>query len=157
MIRLAGIGDDQRKVCARYCRERSFDAELFHRIASRPQTGGVDDVQRNTANLDAAADRVARGSRHRCHDRDVFADETIEEARLADVGLSDQHDAEPFAQQASLAGPAEDRSEPLAERGELARRIRSANELDIFIGKIERGFAEHSQLDQCIDGGVDLA
>ncbi len=138
MLGLARVGNDQRQVGLRDRRPGALDAKLFHRVGGRPQPCGIDDVQRNAADLDAASNRVARGAGLRGDDGDIFAHELVEQARLAHVGLPDEHHAESLAQQASLARAGNDGAQTLAQRAELAGGVGLAHELDVFVGKIER-------------------
>ncbi len=113
--------------------------------------------RRNAADFDAAADRVTRGSRHGGDDGDFVADELVEQARLAHVGLPDQHDAEAFAQQASLARAPDNVGESLAQAREPAGSVGGPHEVDVFFGEIQRRLGERPQLDERVDGRGDLA
>ena len=107
--------------------------------------------------LDAAANRVARRAGNRCHDRTILADELIEQARLADIGLSDQDDFEALEQEPSLARAREQAIEGLLQALDLAGDVRGTDEVDVFLRKIERRFDEYPQLHQSIEQRVDLA
>ena len=67
--------------------------------------GGVDDRQRNAADLDLRLHGVARRPGDRRDDRHRVARQLVEQARLADVGPADEHDGEALAQQRALLRP----------------------------------------------------
>ena len=86
----------------------------------------------------------------------IVAGELVQEARLADVGAAHEHDRQAFAQQRALLRAREHPGNPRGDRLDAAAHIGRAQELDVLLGKVERGFDEHSKLDQRLDQRANL-
>ncbi len=155
----AGIGVDQheREIRARDRRPGALDAERFDGVVRRTKPGGVDDRQRNAADLDLRLHRVARRPGNRRDDRHRVPRELIEEARLADVGPADEDDGEPLAQQRTLLRPGQHPGHLGEDRRHPPAHVGRAQELDVLVREIERRFGVHPQFDQGIDQRADFA
>ena len=114
-------------------------------------------MQRNAFDLDTAANRVARRAGNRGHDRTILTDELIQKARLADIGLSDQHDLETLEQKQSVARAPEQSFQRLLQSPDFPGHVRGVDEVDIVLGKVEGRLDEHSKLHQPVEKGVNLA
>ena len=122
--RLARVGDDQAPDRRARSRPRSARCRCARsRAPSRKPAVSMMCSGMPPISI-AAADRVARRAGMRRHDRDLVAGELVQQARLADVGLADQHDVEPFAQEAAL--PRARRRSPRVARA-VARACRAAS------------------------------
>ena len=134
-----------RPSCAR-CRCCSTSSDC--RAVAQP--GGVDHVQRHAFDLDRLAHLVARRARDRRDDRELGAGQRVQQRALADVRLARQHDRDAFAQQRALARAVEHRFDAFDDRVELPARVGPLQEIDLFIGEVERRFDQRAQLDERI-------
>ena len=81
------------------------NAQDFDFIGRFPQSGRVDNVQRNTVYLHGLANRVAGSAGDRGYDGQILTRQTIEQLALANIGLPCQNNLQAGAQQASLTAP----------------------------------------------------
>src|SRR5882672_6907877 len=79
--------------------ERTADTDLLDlfRLRSNPRCVREDDG--DAVDVDRFFDDVARGARNRRDDRTFGAEQSVEQARLADVWLADDRDAKSLAKQ----------------------------------------------------------
>ncbi len=119
------------------------------------QAGGVDDVERNAVDLDRLAHAVARGAGNRRDDGQLGASQRVEQRRLAHVRLPGEHHRQSLAQQRTLARLFQHAREVAADAGQLAARVGGFEEIDLFLGEVERGLHQHAQVDDLVDQRVD--
>ena len=104
---------------------------------------------------DALANRVTRRSRNVSDDGKFLAGKPVEEARLADVGLASQNHPHAFPQQAALLRCGQHLLQPVLQRYEPTRSISLLDELDVLVRKVESGFDQRAQFDQCSEQLLD--
>ena len=124
---------------------------FFDRVLGLAQAGGVDDVQGHALDLDRFAHRIARRAGDLGDDGGLESGQLIEQARLADVRLTDQHDRQPFAQQRALACLCAHGLQARFEPVEPAKRVGLLEKIDLLFGKIQRRLDQHAQADQAFD------
>ena len=134
----------------------ALDADALDGILSLAQARGVDDVQRNAFDLYRLAQGIARGAGDLGDDGAVFAGELVQQAGLADVGLTHQHHVQATAQQCALARAIENVLQLLTDGVESRQRARLLEKLDLLFREIEGGFDQHAQINQRIDNAVNL-
>mmetsp|Transcript_32493 Transcript_32493/g.76308 ORF Transcript_32493/g.76308 Transcript_32493/m.76308 type:complete len:400 (-) Transcript_32493:129-1328(-) len=143
-----GVGD-------RVPAARHADAlDLVGRVIA--QAGGVGDVQRHALDLDGLADLVARGAGDGRDDGELGPGQRIEQRALADVGLAGEHHLQAVAQQGALAGAGLDGAQLRRQAVEPSEGIGLLEEVDFFLGEVERGFHQHAQLDELVAQHADL-
>ena len=98
----------------------------------------------------ALPDRIAGGAGNFGHDRELLAGEPIEQARLADVRLARSTTCTPSRSRLPCRDAAEHRVELRRAAGEPLAAPAPLEEVDLFLGKIERRFDEHAQLDELL-------
>ena len=156
---LARVDQHEREIGALDRRPRALDADALDRVVGVAQARGVDDGQRNAADLDLRA-RPCRAS---CPAIGVTIAASSRASRfsrldLPTFGRPDEHDGEALAQQRA-GSRAREHARELARAiaASLPRDVGRAQELDVLVGKVERRLGEHAQLDQRVDERVDLA
>ena len=135
-----------------------LDADPLHRVVGLAQAGGIDDVQRNTLDLDGLAQSIARRAGDLGDDRPLLAGQAIQQRTLADIGQARQHHRQAGPQQAALAGPAAQAPTDRTRQALQARhQVGVAQRVDLLVGKVERRLDQHAQLDQLVHQAMDLA
>ncbi len=134
---LASIQDEENKVAALRRLPRSAHPLRFDPIRWRAQARRVDQANGHAADRRHLFDGVARRPRNRRHDRPLFREERVQERRLAHVGAPEDHDRQPFADDASPLGAGEEIGG--ASRDGLDAGSKSVNH-DIEIGEVDLHF-----------------
>ena len=134
----------------------ALDADFFHHIIGVAQAGGVDNVHGHAVERDLFAHGVAGGAGNVGNDGDVVAGQRVEQAGFAHIGRAHQHHIHPFAQNRALLGAGEHSVQLRLQGFELAFGIGRFEKIDVFFGKIERGFHQHAQGNQLINQGVNV-
>ena len=152
-----GIDQHEREIRLLHRGPRALDAERFDRIVRGAEAGRIDDRKWNAVDLDLRGHGIAGRAGDRGDDRNGVAGQVVQEARLADVGASDQDDRDPFAQQRALLRARLHARHLGRDRGNLAAHVGGTHELDVLVREIERGLDIHPQLDQRVGECPDLA
>ncbi len=134
----------------------ALDADPLHLVVALAQARRVDHVQRHALDLDGLLHLVARGAGDRRHDGQLRAGQGVQQRTLARVGLARDHHLDALAQQRALPRAPHHLRQRALQRRQLAMGIRLAQEIDLFLRKIERGLHQHAQVHQRIAQPVDL-
>ena len=118
---------------------------------------GVDDVEGNALDLDGLAQGVAGGAGDVGDDGPLLAGETVEQAGLADVGLTNEHHMQAIAQQAALAGAVEDGAQFGSNNLDALEGLGLDQKVHVLVGKIEGRLDQHAQVDQALTQALDFA
>jgi hypothetical protein len=123
----------------RACDVRSahFHADPFDGIVRIAKTRGVHQSQGNRGRVDHRFDRVARGAGNRGDDRAIFAEERVEQRRLADVRGAREHHQGPFANELSGARRRQQSAERVDEPVGCLTDARGGDRPVILFGKID--------------------
>ena len=128
----------------------AFDADLFDHVVGFAQAGGVDDVDGHAVEGDLFAHGVAGGAGDVGYDGDVVARQGVEQAGFADVGRADEDDVHAFAQNRALFRAGEHGFQTALQGLELAARVGGFEKIDVFFGKVQRGFDQHPQSNKVV-------
>ena len=82
------IQDDEGQVRIGQCFEGPADSDTLDVIRRVPHTRRVCETQRNTVHVDGLGQNVTRRPWNARHDRTIRSNQTIEETRFSDIGLS---------------------------------------------------------------------
>ena len=125
----------------------ALDTDFFHHVVGLPQTGGVGNVNGHAVQCDLFAHRVARGAGNIGHNRHIVARQSIEQAGFAHIRRTHQHHAHTVAQNRTLPCIGQNVRQLCLQRVQFAFRIGRFQKIDVFFGKIQRGFHQHPQRD----------
>ena len=114
------------------------------------QTSRVHHMQRHALNLDGLLHHIARGAGNRRDDGQLCARQGVEQRAFARVGLARNHHTDAFTQQRALFGLRHHARQILLESCELALGIGLLQKVNVFFGKVQRGFDQHAQMNECI-------
>ena len=137
------------------CNADALDFVMRLHVVAQPCS--VDHVQRNTFDLDRLAQLVPRGARDRRDDRQFGAGQRVEQRALPHVGLTGDHDPDPFAQQRALARALQHGSQGSGDGSQALARVGLLQEVDLFLGKVERRLDERTQCDEFVAQRAHLA
>ena len=129
--RRRSVDDDQHQVgdIASACRARATPSASTT-SSRRPQAGRVDERHAQAVDVHDFGHQIARRARHVGHDRARGADQRVEQARLADVRLADDHDLQSLADESaapSVADAARPCAPSVARARAPARRARRSD------------------------------
>ena len=124
------------------------NAGLLHRVIGFAQTGSIDHMQRYAVDGDQFAQGVARGTGDIGHDGPLLPGQRIQQAGLAHIRRTRQHDGQTFPQHRTAACPLTKTIERLHDLGQFAAGTCLFQKLDILFRKVQRRFDEHAQIDQ---------
>ena len=134
----------------------AFDADFFDLVLAVAQPGRVHHMQRHALDLDGLRHHVARGACHRRDDGEFRPRQRIEQRTLAGVGLAGNHHLDALAQQRALARALHHPGQRLLQAVQLALCVGLLQEVNLFLGEIERGLDQHAQVHQRVAQGVDF-
>ena len=126
-------------------------------IISAAQTGGVDNVQRHTVDVDMFAQHVAGGAGDIGDDGGFAAGQGVQQARFAGIGTPGDHHGHAIAQQRALASLAQYRGKLCAHRIQLRQHMAIGEEVDFLFREVDGGLDIHAQADQLIGQAVHAA
>ena len=115
---LAGIDDFEDEIGAVEFLVGALDADLFDGVASIAETGGIDEAEGDTVDLDDFLDGVAGGAGVGADDGALEAEQAIEEAAFAYIRLTDDDGACTVAEDAALFGGVQQAAGAVDESGE---------------------------------------
>ena len=133
------------------------DANLFDLVVAFAQASRIDHVNRDTLDLDGLLHLVPGRAGNRGHDCQLGTGQGIEQGRLARIGLPRNHHLDAFAQQGPLAGALPDRVQRLMQTQQLPLGICFLQKINLFLGKVQGGFDQHSQVNQGVTQCVYIA
>ncbi|ANY61086.1 hypothetical protein MA05_01965 [Comamonas aquatica] len=133
------------------------NADALHLVLAVAQAGGVDHVQRHAVDLDGLLHLVARGAGDRGDDGQLGPGQRVQQRAFAGIGLAGDHHLDAFAQQRALLGAGQHLAQLVAQRVQLAIGIGLLQEVDLFLGEVQRGLDQHTQVDQGFAQLADLA
>ena len=109
---------------------------------------GIDERDRDAADVAALCQQVARRAGDLRDDRAVGADECVEEARLSNVGAADDRDLTAFTNHAALTRAGEQRADLRVHDGERSAHFVGHDEVIALVRKIERRFQFDDEIEQ---------
>src|SRR5690606_19166771 len=128
----------------------------FHGVVGFAQAGGINDMQGHALYVDLPYDLIACGAGYGGDDGDVVAGQGIEQAGLAHIGLTGQHDVQAFAQYHALPGLLRKVFQVFTYGLQGRSCLVFFKEVDFFFGKVQCGFNQHAQANDAITQGVDV-
>ena len=134
----------------------TLDSHFLNQVNAVSQPGGVHHVHRHAFDLDGLLDLVSGGAGDWCHDGKLGTRQGIEQRRFTRIGLPRNHHFDTLPQQRALAGAIQDLHQSGLQFGELPLCIRLFQKIDLFLGKVQGGFNQHAQADQCITKGMNV-
>ncbi len=112
--------------------------------------GGVDQAQRQAAQVDDLLDGIARGAGRRADDRAVVAEEEVEQARFADIRRAVDDGAHTLPEDLAARGGGEQRLEIAAQFSEARVQGVAGFGRDVLIGKIDVGLDVREELEDAL-------
>jgi hypothetical protein len=125
-----------------------FDPHLLDLIVGGTQTCGVNHMQRYAFDLQCAAHQIAGRTGERGDDGQFVPGKTIEQAGLADIGLTGQHHIQATLQQMPLLGTLEYQGQTLLQAVETSEGIGRFKKVQLLVRKIQSRLDQHPQFDQ---------
>ncbi len=96
-------------------------------------------MHRDAAQCRTLLDGVARRARDRRDDGALHAEQSVQQAGLADVGTPDQRHTQPLAQDAPLRGAGEQSLDLVARTRDEAGQLGGIGRRDLLLGKVDAG------------------
>ena len=128
-------------------RARNANAlDLIH-VGVVAQSCRVDDVQRHAFDLNGLLHHITRGARNGRDDGQLGTGQRIEQGAFACVGLARNDHANALTQQRALTGLLRHTQEVGLQAVQLTLGIGLFQKVDVFFGKVQRGFHQHAQVD----------
>ncbi len=131
------------------------DAGQFDRVVTLAHAGGVDEAQRDAAEVDDFLDHVPRGAGLRAHDRAFVPEEQIEERGFADVRRPVDHGADAFAEDLAAGGGGEQGVDLGAGGIEPGEEGIAGVGVDVFIREIDERFDVGEEAEEVFTKGAD--
>jgi hypothetical protein len=130
-------------------------------IEGRPQSRRIDNLERNAAERQALADRVARGAGHIRDDRRVEAREPVQQARFTGIRRTRDRDSQTVVEHGALSRAFLERRDLGFESVGATTKLRLRAAVDVLVRKIEPSLAAHTKLRElllhALDAGRKLA
>src|SRR6185312_962095 len=151
--RAVAVHDHDGQIRIRHCLAAALDAESLHEFAGFANAGCIDDANGNAFEFDGFRDHVARGAGDVGHDGAILLNETIEEAALAYIGLSDDGEGETVVYEISVAEAPHQGVGPGDQWVEPPQNLRWRGDADVVFRKVDARFEQRDQFQQLrLDG-----
>jgi hypothetical protein len=150
----AGIDDFDDEVGAFEFLVGALDADALDFVATFAEAGGIDEAEGDAVDLDDFLDGVAGGAGGGADDGALEAEQAIEQAAFADVGLADDDGAGAVAEDAALLGGVEEAAGAGDEVGEACLKGGAGVWGDVFFGEVDVGLDVGEDVDERSAEGV---
>ena len=127
---------------------RALNAFTLDDLLGLADARGVDERDRDAADVAALGQQVARRAGDLRDDRAIGADECVEEARLSNVGAADDRDLAAFTNHAALTRAGEQRADLRVHDGERGAHFVGHDEVIALVREIERRFQLDDEIEQ---------
>ncbi len=153
----ARIDQLKNDICTRNLLPSPVHAHPFNDIIGVSQSGGIDDVHRDSRNLNGFPHRIACRPGKLGDDCALLTCQTIEQGRLSYIRQTRQHHLQTRTQHASRPGPGSKFIQRFAQNPQLLRSVGFLQEIDFFIGKIQAGFDKNTQSGHALHEAMNFA
>jgi hypothetical protein len=132
-------------------------ALLLDGIDRLTHAGGIDQRQREAADVCTLGQQIPRGSGNGGHNRAIGVQQRVEQARLADVRRADNRHLRAFANQAPAGRLRKQAVDSSVEAREHVARLLRRDEVIALVGKIKRRFEFRDHVEQLTFNLADRA